>query len=680
MVTRTGEGITSPESPVELSRRSEKDANQAERISITGAEQLATMIDPRSPFYFEIDNARDFVEIDREGWLAYQEIKEGHFSLENFSKIAVAWAAAESNFTRVDYSFSNKDHMPYAEDYQLFKGYWTNKLNTYSFVMERILEGRYLPDYYIKSLEKPYTLDVTYFGIPNFMEYISDPANEAREQVADFLFHKFSTVSLELKENRTYNRDYRELGFATMADYALEAGPGFFNQYTKWSYLREQLAAPLVDIGRIFADEKNKEALNNIMNRLLTADEKELADDILISPGLDVSSRLVVSVAEINSFGVIPVIETISRHTNEIPEMTEVYSQLQGEEVTKIMENLTEVYEVVDFKDYALNSKELTTFELGIVEESLTKVASKLSKSPKEIRILDVGAGTGRHAIPMYENGYHVTALEYESKHVAEMRKESVDIPIMRVDWHRLPFLDSAKNPDLCPEFAYCLGRTILHNNSPEKMFGFFDELHRVLDDEQGSILIDIPTIDTDVPSVSDEYKERIDAYAKHLEALGVYPTVVQHLFDGPDAKHKFNRMSMSEQQLRAYGRLTGYTVTNVGSTPIKGEKGSFTNSYYQLTKDPDFNIESMPPSEFNDCLRTVGLLDPGTDFNRLVTAWGVPLGVGIVFISGGQNEYMPVIRRKFARGLLGRVTVLKEGDTWNLGVVTTPYKKNSEV
>ena len=51
------------------------------------------------------------------------------------------------------------------------------------------------------------------------------------------------------------------------------------------------------------------------------------------------------------------------------------------------------------------------------------------SKKPEEIKILDIGAGTGRYSIPLAEEGYDVTAVELV-KHNLGRLKQKCDIRI----------------------------------------------------------------------------------------------------------------------------------------------------------------------------------------------------------------------------------------------------------
>ncbi|MCR4675002.1 MAG: methyltransferase domain-containing protein [Lachnospiraceae bacterium] len=86
------------------------------------------------------------------------------------------------------------------------------------------------------------------------------------------------------------------------------------------------------------------------------------------------------------------------------------------------------------FEEKRLNSRH------GQVEYRLTmkyiikelKEIEEKGKSPSEIRIADIGAGTGRYAIPLSEMGYEVTAVEPVQHNLGVMKAKKSNVTCMK--------------------------------------------------------------------------------------------------------------------------------------------------------------------------------------------------------------------------------------------------------
>lgn len=64
-------------------------------------------------------------------------------------------------------------------------------------------------------------------------------------------------------------------------------------------------------------------------------------------------------------------------------------------------------------------------------------------KDPKEIRILDVGAGTGRYCIPLSEEGYDVTAVEPVRHNLGRLKKKTSSVKAMEGNALKLSKLET---------------------------------------------------------------------------------------------------------------------------------------------------------------------------------------------------------------------------------------------
>lgn len=64
-------------------------------------------------------------------------------------------------------------------------------------------------------------------------------------------------------------------------------------------------------------------------------------------------------------------------------------------------------------------------------------------KAPKEIRILDIGAGTGRYCIPLSEEGYDVTAVEPVRHNLGRLKKKASPVKAMEGNALKLSKLET---------------------------------------------------------------------------------------------------------------------------------------------------------------------------------------------------------------------------------------------
>lgn len=103
------------------------------------------------------------------------------------------------------------------------------------------------------------------------------------------------------------------------------------------------------------------------------------------------------------------------------------------------MKNLEEYYNKFN-EDKRLNSRH------GQVEfqTSMRYIHAYLDRMdmPKDrIRILDIGAGTGRYSIPLAEEGYDVTAVELVKHNISRLRQKSSLVKTYQADARRLAHL-----------------------------------------------------------------------------------------------------------------------------------------------------------------------------------------------------------------------------------------------
>ena len=343
--------------------------------------------------------------------------------------------------------------------------------------------------------------------------------------------------------------------------------------------------------------------------------------------------RLKVAVEYINVFGFIPAIDSISKKINDRGtsdnlknQLQWVYKELEGNEAKQIIAELTQIYQGIDFSQYALNNPEVTEREVGILEEAIAKLPNKEGVNKHDTSIVDIGAGVGRHSLELAKRGYkNITALEYEQKHVDYILQHNPDIRVIKGDWNQLIELyREGRNPYEQVDCAFILGRSITHNRTPSDMLHFFDQFSGIIKDG-GIGVVDFEDIEWGIRG------ERIAKFRKNLEEKGVAPLQSGVIFDGPNDYYRFNRQILRPDQVKAITSLFGLRIIESNHQTF-GEENAVRNVYYTLEKDGDFNPEKIDKQELLENMRVLGMLDPGADYDMYIDAWGMTVGQAIMF------------------------------------------------
>lgn len=117
-------------------------------------------------------------------------------------------------------------------------------------------------------------------------------------------------------------------------------------------------------------------------------------------------------------------------------------------------------------EDYDKKEGYLNSFEKNQFLPLLGNLAGK--------KILDVGAGTGRLAIPLVKAGAEVVAMDVSEKMLMRLYRKNKQIKTVVGDAENLPFADGSF------DFVYA-AFLIVHLKNPTR---FFDEAYRVLKNE----------------------------------------------------------------------------------------------------------------------------------------------------------------------------------------------------
>lgn len=134
----------------------------------------------------------------------------------------------------------------------------------------------------------------------------------------------------------------------------------------------------------------------------------------------------------------------------------------------------------------------------------------------KDIKILDIGAGTGRLSVLLANRGAKVTAMDLSAKMLSALKKKNQRIQTIVGDAENLPFDNNF--------FEMAVAAfLIVHLKDPTK---FFDEVYRVLKDGGVFVLTNInqkdsPIVKTDTGEIKIEsYYHRPEKIIEILKSL----------------------------------------------------------------------------------------------------------------------------------------------------------------
>lgn len=617
------------------------DSTAAEDNSVQSAEAQPVL---------ESVNWRELSQKSQEGYAAICAYRREHGSegvlpseyRESVGDMLSAWKHSKD---MAFYSY----HNPQASDSYLIEDAWDSAFMDQHANLRIVLN----PDFLARYLSFDSEAGKDMRGLPYLQSLLEDPSFGQRGVIAEYLTY---TIWLA-------NR-YSVLSATGLAG---EEAPGHKIAERELSEAKEKIFPVLSRACEVLAQNRDAATLRTVLEQLWAVNEQLLADGVLLSQALSHEARVSFLIQYINVFGFVQAVdvlsagikdaETVSGNEEYVTNLRLVYNLIEGEDVERVMDRLERVYSEVDFSRYALNRAELTASEVSIVESAVEAYCKKTGREPKEVRIFDDGAGTGRHYLELLRRGYtQVIALDAQQEHVEQMEDRAWEILaqngsdeaplVVRGDWHALPFENSfdiemgrIENAVVePPEVFYCLGRSVHHNRTPLQMLSWMDELYRVTSHDAVGV-VDIADIDWGV------YDENVKGFESNLARLGLDPIRAHVIFDGPDNAHKFNRMVLTDSQFREFCALTGFRVISSQRTEL-GEEGAVGNIYYTLEKDDNFDPAQISAERLRTFAAELGLMDPGTNYDTFVHAWGMTLGQALLY--GMDRED---IRRANARG-----------------------------
>lgn len=532
--------------------------------------------------------------------------------LDDLTQVLKAWHAAEDEF----------DYWWYTDPHNYQSDYWDGKASEFCDPLEKLItfgiEDNWQQKQRQLSQEEREAIEIGGYGLVK--KLVSDENFEARTELLNFLRYDLWRNWISMAR--------------TAAGPAGKHGPAYQANERRYEARKELILPLLEDALKTSASTDNTDELNIIFEGLDNVGEDREAENFMYIEGMTDAERLRVVVGYINEFGFIPAIDSISRKINEenVPDTLKtqlegIYKELEGDEAKQIVAELTEIYQGIDFSQYALNNPEVTERETDILEGAIAQLAEvKEGDDKHNVTIFDIGAGVGRHSLELAKRGYkNITALEYEQKHIDYIRQHNPDIRTIRGDWHELIKLyREGRNPYEQVDFAFILGRSITHNRTPSDMLHFFDQFSGIIKDE-GVGMVDFEDIEWGIRG------ERIAKLRNNLEEKGVTPLQSGIIFDGPNDYFRFNRQILRPDQVKALASLVGLKVAESNHQTF-GNDDAVRDVYYTLRKDEKFDPERISKQELMDNLRVLGMMDPGADYDMYIKAWGMTVGQALMF------------------------------------------------
>lgn len=213
-----------------------------------------------------------------------------------------------------------------------------------------------------------------------------------------------------------------------------------------------------------------------------------------------------------------------------------------------------------EFKKYKPN-EQLHSYETSLISEL-------------DGNILDLGFGYGRHMNELKAQNKKVYGIDSAFAFAQDYKESQKDANVTVGDWQKLPFADNSMDN------AYCLGRSILNNETPKQLQGFFKEANRVLK-EGGELYVDTPTFD------SAYYEKERSVLDENMRKAGISNYEPGALIDTPDGNSYTLRAFYEEAQFIANARLAGFRAERIEEVEYQTYDGSTNaNVYWKLTKD----------------------------------------------------------------------------------------------
>ena len=265
--------------------------------------------------------------------------------------------------------------------------------------------------------------------------------------------------------------------------------------------------------------------------------------------------------------------DLVKAHPQLTSKIEDLYRKTGISDKGKIFFDIADFYSAVDLSQYG-PYEELLSSDLAFLTEQLHG----------KKKVIDAGCGEGRHLLPLLQNGIQVEGVDVSEEELRKLKEKHPQAVVHKGSIDDLPFADASVDA------VYAMGRTLTHMQIIPQGIRMLKEFHRVVSPD-GVVLFDLPEI------TSTEYSGYIAQRRETLQKLGIWNTEEGAIYDSPNASAFIDRLTPTEEQVKAMAALAGFTAEVVNKVPYKGASGKpATNTYWKLVprEEKDLSYREM--------------------------------------------------------------------------------------
>ena len=220
-------------------------------------------------------------------------------------------------------------------------------------------------------------------------------------------------------------------------------------------------------------------------------------------------------------------------------------------------------------KIFPLNSK-----KLNLIDNTF----KGLKEKKKEIKLLDVGCGTGSYALKLAEKGYQVKAIDLDAEMISLAESKMKDARV-EVDFYRIGMLNLKKKFKRASfDGIYIIGNVLVHLTK-EGIKDFLDLAAEILK-EEGKIFIQIVNynriLELDLDGLPTIYSkddsvrfERNYEYNEKENILYFKTRLIDHFDDQLLSENKIELYPLCKSELEDYLKEAGFKVEKIYGSPV---------------------------------------------------------------------------------------------------------------